>query len=72
MSLFLSRDDLQDLTGYKYSAGQKEWLQSRGWKFETNRQGEPKVLTSYAEAKLSGKRSNSIPSTPTPNFDAIS
>lgn len=42
-SIFLTSDELQDLTGYTYSKYQREWLINEGIPFKANRHGEPKV-----------------------------
>lgn len=55
MSLTLSPAELQDLTGYKRPAGQREWLIERRWLFEVDGKGRPKVSRSYAESKLGGQ-----------------
>lgn len=55
MSLTLTPDELQDLTGYRRPSGQREWLQERTWVFEVDAKGRPKVLRSYAEGKMGAK-----------------
>lgn len=52
--LFLSRDELSQLTGYDSPKHQFRWLISRGWIIEINRKKEPVVLRSYAEKRLGG------------------
>lgn len=42
-SLFLSRDEVQDLTGYAYPKSQRAWLTEQGIPFLANRLGQPKV-----------------------------
>ncbi|MDE3022960.1 MAG: DUF4224 domain-containing protein [Pseudomonadota bacterium] len=69
--MFLTPDELVSLTGYKKAASQREWLALRGWKFEIDGHGKPVVLANYAVARLSGNRSNALPSSPLPNYDAI-
>lgn len=41
--LFLTYDELLELTGYSYAKYQREWLMNNGVPFTTNRMGEPKV-----------------------------
>lgn len=54
--MFLSDDDLFELTGYRRNADRRRWLKNHGWKFETNAiTGRPVVLRSYAESRLSGE-----------------
>lgn len=52
--MFLSPDELRDLTGYKMRAGQRRWLTDHGWKFEVNRLGFPKVLRAELERRMLG------------------
>lgn len=59
MSLFLTRDELFDLTERKQRAKVAEWLVTNGYKFELAADGWPKVLRAALEAKLmpaSGRR----------------
>jgi len=65
MSLFVSRDELQELTGFKKKSLQIKQLSNFGIPFEVNRLGSPVVLRSAIEDTLSGtklpkKRSKSI------------
>jgi hypothetical protein len=52
MALFLTPDEVHDLTGYKRHADQRRWLSDRGWTFETAATGRPVVARSYAESRL--------------------
>lgn len=51
--MFLTPEEIEQLTGYLIHAKQIEWLRNRAWKFEISRTGRPIVLRSYAESKLS-------------------
>jgi hypothetical protein len=51
MSLILSPDELEELTGYKIPACQIRWLKDRGWVFEVSRK-RPKVSRVYFEQKM--------------------
>lgn len=42
-NLFLTQEELLELTGYKYAKHQREWLTSEGVPFKANRMGHPKV-----------------------------
>ncbi|EIX6821858.1 DUF4224 domain-containing protein [Escherichia coli] len=42
-SIFLTTEELQDLTGYVYPKYQRKWLINEGIPFKANRMGEPKV-----------------------------
>lgn len=59
MSLFLTRDDLTEMSGRKQRGKIAEWLAGNGYKFEVAADGWPKVLRAAVDAKLmptSGKR----------------
>jgi hypothetical protein len=51
MSLMLTPDELEELTGYKIPACQIRWLKDRGWVFEVSRK-RPKVSRAYFEQKM--------------------
>ncbi len=69
MSMFLTPDELKDLTGYAYKGKQAEWLGRRGWKFECDAQNRPKVLRTYAEAKMGANTRRATQAEP--NFAAL-
>jgi len=52
--MFLTQEDIRELTGFAYNAHQIKWLAEHGYKFEVNRAGIPKVLKSYLEERLGG------------------
>jgi hypothetical protein len=54
VSLFLSRDELQELTGYRQFAAQIRWLASRGFRHEVGADGRPKVLRAEADRHMLG------------------
>lgn len=54
MSLFLSPDELRDLTGYRVRKLQAKWLADRGWRHEVDRLGFPKVLRAEMERRMLG------------------
>ena len=43
-NLFLSKEELHELTDYRNRPGQIKWLAERGYKFELDRPGRPRVL----------------------------
>ncbi len=53
-ALFLSADEVSDLTGYKLPAKQAEWLAERRYLHELDANGRPKVLRSHLLARLGG------------------
>lgn len=74
--MFLTAEELRELTGYVYRSRQIEWLRNRNWKFEINARQLPKVARSYFESRLGGANSKQTIdlSTPLakPNFQALS
>lgn len=67
--MFLTGDELRELTGYKLASAQCRWLESRGYPFETNASGKPRVLRSYVQQRLCPQLAGS--SIVAPDFDAI-
>ena len=59
MSLFLSRDELIELSGYRQSAAQQRWLTDRGWRFEVGGDGRPKVARAEHDRRMVGSRTRS-------------
>lgn len=57
---FLSATELGEVTGYRHSASQREWLDKNGWHYVLNASGRPVVGRYYARLRMSGI-------TPTPN-----
>ncbi|UCV01733.1 DUF4224 domain-containing protein [Dechloromonas denitrificans] len=52
--MFLTKEEVRELTGYVRSADQCRWLEKRGWKFERNAiTGRPVVLRKHVEEMLS-------------------
>jgi hypothetical protein len=68
--MFLTAEEIRELTGYQRYADQRTWLTNHGWRFEVNAAGRPIVLRSFAEKRLgdehSGKKSA------VPDFSVIS
>jgi len=50
--MFLTDDDLRQLTGYLRAAPQKRWLLRLGIAFEENARGRPIVLRNLIEKRL--------------------
>lgn len=50
--MFLSDKELMDLTGFKRGAEQCAWLTQRGWVFEVNSHGRPRVAVEYCKQKM--------------------
>jgi hypothetical protein len=54
--MFLTPDELKDLTDRPQPKRQIEWLQRHGWSFEIGASGKPKVHIDHAREKLGGKQ----------------
>lgn len=65
--MFLTDDELRELTGYVSAAGFIRWLDARGWRYERNRAGKVIVSRSHAETMMGG----ATPKAPQPKFNAI-
>lgn len=50
--MFLTREEIINLTGYKYRNKQIQWLLNHGYKFDISADGSPKVLIAFVEALL--------------------
>ena len=69
--MFLNREEIEDLTGYKYKAKQKLWLMEAGYKFSTRCDGSPCVLRSHVEKILGGVIVANQVKQEAPNFAAL-
>ena len=67
--MFLTADQLRDLTGYKKPALQRRWLADNGFSFEVRSDGRPIVSRSYYENRQLGpqKRQRLVG----PNLDGL-
>jgi hypothetical protein len=73
-ALFLTREELRELTGYQISRYQIAWLKARRWRFETTAAGVPRVARAYFERKMVGeaKTADPLPSAATePDWEAL-
>ncbi|MDD3576512.1 DUF4224 domain-containing protein [Halothiobacillus sp.] len=52
MKLFLSEDELCELSGYQSRQYQAKWLRENLWPFEIDKDGRPKVLRATVLARL--------------------
>lgn len=50
--MFLTSDELIELTGYRFASYQKKWLIANGFNFLISRAGQPKVLRSVLIEKI--------------------
>ena len=52
MSLFLTHDELVELTDLTQFASQRRWLEKFGWIYEVGTNGRPKVARKYFERRM--------------------
>lgn len=69
--LYLTPDELIELTGRKLVSLQIKWLVAKGWKHEVNAVGRPIVARSYFEYRL-GSGANPNERRFRPNLAAVS
>lgn len=70
--LFLTGDELEQLTGYRRAHEQRRWLEKRRWLHETNAAGVPRVARAYFERRLVGEVKVAEPPLPSRhNFSAL-
>lgn len=70
--LFLTRDELEELTGYRRPHEQVRWLTKRRWRFEQNAAGAPRVARAYLERRMVGEERSEAPGPPARhNFAAL-
>lgn len=50
--MFLTADELADLTGFKRPGAQYRWLRDEGWPVKQDAKGRPLLLRSVVEARL--------------------
>lgn len=67
--LFLTQDELKELTDRKIPIAQIRWLQKHAYPFVISASGKPKVLREYVIQKLRSLSAESYSNQP--NFDAI-
>ena len=55
--MFLSKSELEELTGYSRFSAQIRWLKSRGYRYERNAAGRPIVsVLEYKQHAVSGQK----------------
>lgn len=72
MELFLSDDELQELTGYRQRAAQVRALRFMGIEHRVRPDGRPAVLRAHVQHAFSGPRSaNVVQDTQEPDWSAL-
>lgn len=61
MNLFVTNEDLIELTGYQVGAKQAEWLRNNGYVFEISGNGRPKVLVQHLIEKMTKESQKAKP-----------
>ena len=69
--MFLNREQIQELTGYKIPSKQKKWLCEEGFIFKVAGDGKPRVLRSEVYDKMSSTGVIRKEKQTEPNFEAI-
>lgn len=59
--MFLTADELAELTGYVQQSRQIRWLAERRYPFDLAADGRPRVLRSYVERRLGNQPSKREP-----------
>ncbi|BCM23822.1 DUF4224 domain-containing protein [Methyloradius palustris] len=67
--MFMSPEELIELTDYKLASHQCRWLTEHGYPFDTSASGRPKVLRSYLEQRLCPQTTTS--NSNEPDFEAL-
>jgi hypothetical protein len=73
ISMFLTRSEIQQLTGYKTPATQTRWLQDNGFLFKIGADGYPRLLLTEVEFHMShsGSDKKITISAEEPNFKVL-
>lgn len=53
--MFLTREEVRELSGYKRRTDQARWLRENGYPFELDKDGNPKVPRMAVEARFQVK-----------------
>lgn len=73
-SEFLTPEELAEVTGYRNSGSQREWLDANGWQYVLNAARRPVVGRYFARLRLAGVQpaaSGALAPAWTPDFTAI-
>jgi hypothetical protein len=65
--VFLTPNELEQLTGYRKPKLQRDWLVKNGYRFDVRVDGRASVLASQVAARQGGARESKA----TPNWDAL-
>jgi hypothetical protein len=66
--MFLSDDELHDLTGLRRPGAQLAWLRSNGWPVVADAKGRPRLLRAVVESRMGAVP---VQSQAAPNWEAL-
>jgi hypothetical protein len=66
--MFLTDEEIFNLTGYKQTASQIKWLRQNGFKFLIGGDGKPRIMTSYLESIIGSYNISTPKKRVEPNF----
>lgn len=70
--MFLTQSELADLTERKRKSEQIAWLKANGYHCAIGANGHARVLREHVQARLCGLNVTTAPTTPEPNWAAMS
>lgn len=74
-ALFLTPEELAELTGYTSPRSQRKWLDANGYRYAVNANNRPKVARAHLLSRLGGAVAGAAGTdtvvTPRPNFGAL-
>jgi hypothetical protein len=53
--LFLTSDELQELTGFKSARGQTRWLDQHRWRYALTKTQQPRVAREYFQERVGAR-----------------
>ncbi len=71
MTMFLTHNELAELTERRTKSSQIAWLKVNGFRYVIGANGNPKVLREYVHAKLCGTVAATAPAASEPNWGAL-
>lgn len=69
--MFLTPDELRELTGYRLPGKQIAWLRRYGWRYAVNAAGHPRVAREYFLLRLAKQDGATPDNLIRPNFAAV-
>ena len=70
-TLFLTPDELVELTGYRRKSAQIAWLSTHGWRFAVSAGGYPRVARAYLERRMVARSPGPAVESAAPDFGAL-